>query len=253
MFVVTDDRSTRAGLYVLGLLSAAEVEMIERDADRDEELARDIRLWSARLSPLAMRVAPIDPTADLWSRVERQIAANGNPEAPVDPEPLTSHSTATRKLRRARLWAGFSGFALAASLALAIYTADLRQQLGPAKERYVVVLLNEENAAGFLIETTANGGLIATPLRDLPSIADRDGGPKQALELWTLLDPAAGPTSLGLLHPDSPTYIAPARLPAARPDQLFEVSLEPATGSTAGRPTGPVLFIGRGFLSPELG
>ena len=38
-------------------------------------------------------------------------------------------------------------------------------------------------------------------------------------------------------------------LPAPRPDQLFEITLEPATGSPTGRPTGPVLFKGNTALA----
>jgi anti-sigma-K factor RskA len=34
-------------------------------------------------------------------------------------------------------------------------------------------------------------------------------------------------------------------LPALRPNQLFELTLEPATGSPTGKPTGPIQFIGR--------
>ena len=35
------------------------------------------------------------------------------------------------------------------------------------------------------------------------------------------------------------------RLPAVQPDQLFELTLEPRSGSPTGRPTGPVRYIGR--------
>ena len=33
-------------------------------------------------------------------------------------------------------------------------------------------------------------------------------------------------------------------LPPPGPDQLFEITLEPAGGSPTGRPTGPILFKG---------
>jgi anti-sigma-K factor RskA len=42
------------------------------------------------------------------------------------------------------------------------------------------------------------------------------------------------------------TYVVPvSRLPGLGSKQLFELTLEPAGGSTIGRPTGPVLFVGR--------
>jgi anti-sigma-K factor RskA len=34
-------------------------------------------------------------------------------------------------------------------------------------------------------------------------------------------------------------------LPPVEEDQLFEITLEPATGSPTGKPTGPVLYIGK--------
>jgi anti-sigma-K factor RskA len=36
-----------------------------------------------------------------------------------------------------------------------------------------------------------------------------------------------------------------AQLPAVEAQQLFEITLEPATGSPLNRPTGPILFVGR--------
>ena len=38
-------------------------------------------------------------------------------------------------------------------------------------------------------------------------------------------------------------------LPPPGTDQLFEITLEPATGSPTGRPTGPVLFKGNTSLA----
>ncbi|MEG2631164.1 MAG: RNA polymerase subunit sigma-70, partial [Comamonas sp.] len=35
------------------------------------------------------------------------------------------------------------------------------------------------------------------------------------------------------------------RIPGVQPNQLFELTLEPPTGSPTGRPTGPIHFIGR--------
>ena len=35
------------------------------------------------------------------------------------------------------------------------------------------------------------------------------------------------------------------KLPALQPNQLFEITLEPPSGSPTGRPTGPIQYIGR--------
>jgi anti-sigma-K factor RskA len=65
----------------------------------------------------------------------------------------------------------------------------------------------------------------------------------KALEVWTLYDKARGPVSLGLIDRAQRARFQTASLPA-RPDQLYEITLEPSTGSPIGRPTGPVLMKG---------
>lgn len=107
----------------------------------------------------------------------------------------------------------------------------------------IAVLQSPDDAAraGFLIEVAGDGAIRVVPLGTTPVPSGR------ALEFWTKADGEPGPTSLGLVAGDDPTRTTfPAGLPG--PGQLFEVSLEPATGSPVGRPTGPVLYIGRALL-----
>jgi anti-sigma-K factor RskA len=65
------------------------------------------------------------------------------------------------------------------------------------------------------------------------------------LQFWTKLDGAAGPTSLGLVRAGEPLQVDLSKLPGVAGNQLFEITLEPPSGSPLNRPTGPVLFIGR--------
>ena len=67
----------------------------------------------------------------------------------------------------------------------------------------------------------------------------------RVLQFWTKAPDAAGPSSLGLVSAGRVTSLPLQRLPALKTDQLFEITLEPPGGSTIGRPTGPVLYIGR--------
>ena len=69
--------------------------------------------------------------------------------------------------------------------------------------------------------------------------------PGRALQFWTKPEGAAGPTSLGLVEPGRVTTLPVSVLPAVGTQQLFELTLEPATGSPIGRPTGPILYVGR--------
>ncbi len=51
--------------------------------------------------------------------------------------------------------------------------------------------------------------------------------------------------SQGLVKPGEPVRIPLDKLPPLEPNQLFELTLEPKTGSPIGKPTGPIQFIGR--------
>ena len=67
----------------------------------------------------------------------------------------------------------------------------------------------------------------------------------RALQFWTKAQGAAGPTSLGLVRPGERLELPVERLPALGVEQLFEITLEPEDGSPIGRPTGPILYVGR--------
>ena len=69
--------------------------------------------------------------------------------------------------------------------------------------------------------------------------------PGKALQFWTKLDGAAGPTSLGLVKPGQALEVPLASLPGLAERQLFELTLEPEAGSPESRPTGPILYVGR--------
>ena len=71
------------------------------------------------------------------------------------------------------------------------------------------------------------------------------GGDQTALQFWTKPGGASGPTSLGLVPGDRATVTPGSRLPGLGSNQLFEITLEPEAGSPIGRPTGPILAVGR--------
>lgn len=222
-----DDIHDLAAEYVLGVLSAEEAAALERRMARDGALRAAVAEWEERLSGLTRSVAPVAPRPDLWARIETEVAA-----VPAG----------TAKARwRERLWGSLSlwrtmaAAGVVASLLLATVVA-LRPDSRPA---YTVVLAAQDRTPGWIVDISAGGDLRLTPLIDTAVRSN------QALQFWTLRDPAQGPISLGLVPPDRTTLIPAARLPAIGPNQLFELTLEPATGSPIGRPTGPVLYIGR--------
>ena len=108
---------------------------------------------------------------------------------------------------------------------------------------YMVVLAAPQNAApGWVLKMTG-----ATTLRLEPLVATAVPA-QRALQLWTKADDWSGPVSLGLVKPGETVEVKLDKLPKIVPNQLFEITLEPQAGSPIGKPTGPILFIGRAVV-----
>jgi anti-sigma-K factor RskA len=194
---------------------------------RDFALQQDVYYWQDKLLPMTGMVKPVEPSPDLWARIERGL------DGPADPA------------SRPRWWESVSfwrlGTVVSAIVAIVLALRLLGPGVAPPADvtRYLAVLESPDKKAGWIVEAAAGGKLRLVPL------VSTTVGPKQALQFWTKPQAASGPTSLGLVPPDRVTEIDVARLPALERDQLFELTLEPETGSPIGRPTGPILFVGR--------
>jgi anti-sigma-K factor RskA len=234
----TPDPLLDAGEYVLGTLEPAQREAFEAALARDPALQAEVYRWQDRLLPLAARAGAAEPAAGTWEAIQRRLSMPtvGEPTV-VAPAGEAAANAALR--RRLRGWQAFSGVAAAACLVLA--TLLLQRGLAPPPtERYLTLLQAPDRSTGWLVEVTAGQRLRLMPLG--PPDAVPQG---KALQFWTKLDGAAGPTSLGLVQPGQLIELPLDRLPGVAERQLFELTLEPATGSPIGRPTGPILYVGR--------
>ena len=112
--------------------------------------------------------------------------------------------------------------------------------LTPATPRYMVVLVAPNGTApGWVVQTSGTNTLRLVPLGTTAVPEQR------SLQFWTKADAWNAPVSLGLVKPGQPLEVNIDQLPPLVPNQLFEITLEPYNGSPTGRPTGPILFIGR--------
>ena len=102
----------------------------------------------------------------------------------------------------------------------------------------MTVLLSSRDQPAWLVEAERDGAIRLASLNAQPVPSDR------VLQLWALPQGATAPTSLGLIPPEGRITVTPAQI-RPEPGMLIEISLEPPGGSPIGRPTGPVLFIGR--------
>lgn len=217
-----------AGEYVLGTLSRERRREVDAMLPNDATLRAAVAYWEERLLPLSALVEPAPPPAALWPRIERSLAPVSTPVRAATPG----------WWERLGLWRALAagGFAAAAIMAVVVGGRLVEVE----KPRYMVVLAAPQNAGpGWVLELVADDTLRLKPLVNTAVPADR------ALQLWTKADDWEGPVSLGLVKPGESVEVKLANLPKVVPNQLFEITLEPAAGSPIGRPTGPILYIGR--------
>ncbi|MEG5265243.1 anti-sigma factor [Pseudomonas sp. JDS28PS106] len=218
-----DDLQDLAGEYVLGTLSAQQREEIERRMSDEPALRAAVDAWERRLHPLTAMAEPVTPSPSLWRRIERSLDGPARVRGPRWWDSLW-------------LWRGLAGAGLAASLVLAMV---LLMQ-APGSPSYLVVLVApQDKSPGWVVQASDSRKIQLIPLSVTEVPADK------ALEFWTKGNDWQGPVSLGLVKPGQTLSIPLDELPPLQPDQLFELTLEQATGSPTGKPTGPIQFIGR--------
>lgn len=211
-----------AAEYVLGTLDTDARAAVERALLTDRELAREVYDWQDRLLPLLDRVTPMEPSNQLWLRIAQRLPAP--PAAP-------------RWWQKLLFWQGLSAAALVLSVGLAL---QLARSPAPAEVRYVAILHTPGQQVGWVVESVDADTLRLRPVGKLPVLAAG-----RAWQFWTKPINADRPTSLGLVPANGELRVARKALPALGAQQLFEVTLEPENGSPTGRPTGPILAVGR--------
>ncbi len=249
---VPADLDAQAGEYVLGTLSADARRAIDARLPHDAALRDAVGKWEERFLPLAGLVAPEVPPETLWQRIERGMGsrstlAAGVASTAVAPANKPSSAQGTRKTlfggwsgwNNLDLWRALAGGSFATAATLAVVLATRVEAPASAPQYMVVLVAPQDKAPGWVIQAGMSRQISLIPLAT--AIVPQD----KALQFWTKADDWSGPVSLGLVKPGESTRIALDRLPPLQPNQLFELTLEPAAGSPIGKPTGPIQFIGR--------
>ncbi len=228
----SDDR-TLAGEYVLGLLEGAAKLDVERRLAADAAFAREVETWRVRFAAFDDAAEP-QPVGDgLWRKIEAGLpAAASRAKASPGWSPFWNNLVA---LRATALGASLAALILAVGLGFAIRAAT--------QQPTMVAVLLDGNRAGAVVHAFADGRVVLVPITTINVPAGR------ALQVWTLPSRERGPVSVGLMSEARTLQLSLKDLPPPGPDQLFEITLEPATGSPTGRPTGPVLFKGNTALA----
>lgn len=223
-----------AAEYVTGLLEGEARIAVERRLAIDPVFAATVEGWRQRLAELDDTADVLPVPEDLWRRVET-ATADAPPEPVPERPPFLSWLWNSLPVMRT---ASIAGLAMVVILGVGL-VASIRQ--GREQPRLVAVLL-DGNRAGAVVHAFADGRVVLLPLTGIDVPAGR------ALEVWTLPSRERGPVSVGLMGQARTLELSLKDLPAPSADQLFEITLEPATGSPTGRPTGPILFKGNTAL-----
>lgn len=232
------ERSATAGEYVLGTLDAATRAKVEQALPADAALQAEVYRWQDRLLGLTRRVAPAEPDAGLWPGIAGRLGAA--PATRAANAPGAANDPVWQRLRR---WQLTGGLAIAASLVLATLLVLRAPTAVDAPDRYLALLQAPDNqATGWIVEITAGDKLRLVPVAPIAGEPPPAG---KTLQFWTKPEGAAGPTSLGLVRAGQVVELPVGQLPAVEAKTLFELTLEPEGGSTIGRPTGPILYVGR--------
>jgi anti-sigma-K factor RskA len=205
-----------AAEYVLGTLRGAARRRFEAIVRTDAEAAKALRAWEDAMTPLAERIAPVEPPARVWRAIESRVA------------PAT---------RRAGLWdsvAFWRNLGLASSgLAVLLLVGLLTLGRPPMREPMMVAVLAANDAAPRAVVM-----LDAPDVLRVRIVKPWGNMDNQSLELWALAADGA-PRSLGLVAnaSDRETLI---RTPMASLHDVkaLAVTMEPVGGSPTKKPTG---------------
>jgi anti-sigma-K factor RskA len=227
-----DEQRLVAAEYVLGVLDMTERRIVARQVERLPVVAREVEHWQQRLAGLADGVAPVEPPAQIWDRIEAAIGASAAaPAVPAEPG-------LWRSLVFWRTFAIGSAALAAASVAALTYVsiAPVPTPQGPM----MATLGQDSGQPGFVAAVGADGrSLTIVPAALLTS-------DQRSMELW-LIPPGDRPHSLGLIARGQPVrlIVPPDLAGRLTPDAVLAVSLEPQGGSPTGQPTGPVIANGK--------
>jgi anti-sigma-K factor RskA len=242
-----------AASYALGTLKGPARRRFEAYARQSATVRASVLLWQERMGAMHELAAPVQPSPNVWKRIENTItleleAARHAQQAHQQSSLL---QTALDTLRKTLgLWRGAAMAGAVATVAaitvgvqssrsLDAQVGQLSAQLQASQQmQYVAVLSDAASAATMLV--TFDAGKNSLTIK-------RVGGYQEAsdksLQLWAL--PNGGvPQSLGVLGGDKVIRIATAAAQVVTVPMLA-ISLEPKGGvPSATGPTGPVLFKG---------
>lgn len=231
---MNDDRSTGSeadrllvGEFVLGLLAPDEHRRIAARIAAEPALAAELRLWQARLSGLDDAFAEAAAPPDLLARLERRLFG-------------TREAGPAGWWHSLLLWRAVAAASLAvAFIALTLGLVGPRPDPRDLATQLVASLEAQEGSGVAFVALYDGAGSVRIAALSGEPVAGRD------YELWYIRGNEK-PVSMGVIPVEGNTEIAlgTAARAAVEEGLVFAVTLEPAGGTGAAGPTGPVVAAG---------
>ena len=211
------------GDYLLGTLRGAPRRRFERALREEAQTALRLRHWQRFFTPRYTPVIDLQPTARGWQRIEDEL------------ELARYRAPWHRRLTFWRGWAVATTFAF-----LLLSGVQLLRPSVQAPATVEIAQLAGTNTPQVIAGLTRDGRTIE--LRALRPVL---AGPVQSYELWLIPAEGGDPVSLAVLGSlDARFDIPSAQIGRLQNGAKLAVSVEPAGGAPAGKPTGPVILAG---------
>jgi anti-sigma-K factor RskA len=233
-----------AAEYALGTLKGPARRRFENLLPAHPSLRRATTDWERRLETLAVSTPAVAPPPRVWQAIQSRLFGAQGPLAANSQIGQIASDAARSVVRwweRLALWQGAAGMATAAAITLGVMLA----QPVPVQPPIVVVMGAQNDAAGngiqpasFVASVSGDGrSLVVKPLSEGQTVALN-----KALELWAV--PAQGaPRSLGVVSQQNATTVL--RTALLKDTAAFALTVEPPGGSPSGKPTGPIVSVGK--------
>ena len=227
-----EEMEALAGELALRVLSPVEEARARARAADDPAFAAEVEAWNERLAAFVVEIAPVEPSASVWARLQSAIVDVANDNG---------------RLVFWRRWAVGSTGLLAASLAAVVVMLAQPAPVAPPSSAPVggvtrVATLSLEGGAPAvtLAYDTATGNLFISPT---PQLAGGEGVP----HLWLILPDDAGVQLVGAIDGGAASThnLSQVLAGAAGTATAMAISIEaPGHVPAANKPDGPVVASG---------
>lgn len=232
-----DKNDNLSGQYVLGTLTPEERHAFEKQLANSTKLQKSVNEWQAHFLSITDNLVPLSVPQPLSARIERSLDELQKHPSAVPPKATNPVVSFWQSLA---LWRGVSIACLMLAMVLGFQLQTNTTTL--SDPTYIAVLVKpEDKTPGWVIQTSHTNQIQLVPLGAVEI-------PKgKALQFWTKADGWDAPISLGLVKKGETLNLDINKLPPLTENQLFELTIESATGSPTGKPTGQITSIGRGI------